>query len=164
MPKMNMNDPYYKLRPEHPTPDDELCTCEKISDIYIAHKLGSNPIHCLNCDGEILPDKLAYDSHVAEEIASWNSVYGSLYRLWLDSGEYEQWARERLLDPGGQVTAQGLALAKRLGGIAKTYYYWFHDRDDILQQICPMCGKELTEKVKSRYLVCNSCLILKITA
>jgi hypothetical protein len=160
MPKMNMNDPYYKLRPEHPTPDDELCTCEKISEIYIAHKLGSNPIHCLNCNGEILPEKLSYSNHVAEEIASWNSVYGSLYRLWLDSGEYEKWAYERLLAPGGQVNKSGLELAKQLSSIVKTYYLWFHDNEEPTPQICPVCGCKLMEKEGCRYSRCDNCLII----
>jgi hypothetical protein len=155
-----MNDPYYKLRPEPPTPDDELCGCTKISEIYIAHKLESNPIHCLKCNGVIPPDKLAYSGHVAEEIAVWNSVYGSLYRLWLNSGEYEIWASERLSDPSGQINTQGLELAKQLGRIAKTYYLWFHEDDENTPQICPLCGSKFIEIEGARYSACNNCLII----
>ena len=34
-----MNDPYFKLRPVPPTPEDELCACEEILEIYLCYKL-----------------------------------------------------------------------------------------------------------------------------
>lgn len=155
-----MGDPYFKLRPEMPTPEDELCKCEQISQLYLAHKLGSNPVYCLLCNGEILPDKLAFDEHLAEAIASWNSVYGSLYRLWLDSSEYEEWARDRLLDPKGQVNSRGMQLARQLSTIAKTYYLWFCESDDTAPKTCPICEGQLVEKQGRKFLACESCLLI----
>ena len=107
-----MNNPYFKLRPQPPTPEAELCACEEISEIYLCNKLGRNPVYCLQCNGGVLPDKPAYGERLAEAIASWNSVSGSLVLLWLDSGEYELWARDRLLDSKGQVNTWGMEISE----------------------------------------------------
>ena len=150
-----MNDPYFKLRPEPPTPEDELCACEKISEIYLCYRLGSNPVYCMECNGEVLPDKLACGERLAEAIAFWNSVSGSLYLLWLHSGEYEQWARDRLLDPRGEVNTRGIEIAKQLGSIAKTYYWWFSESPETAPKACPLCGAELVGKKGSKFLLCE---------
>lgn len=155
-----MDDPYFKLRPEPPTPKGELCDCENISEIYIAHKLGSNPVYCLRCNGEVIPEKLAFGERLAKAIAFWNSVYGYLYGLWLNSGEYEQWARDRLLDPKGQVNSQGMELAKQLGRIVKAYYLWFYESDETVPKACPICGSEFVEREGSKFLFCESCLLI----
>jgi hypothetical protein len=130
-PEKNMKDPYFKLRPSIPTPDEELCKCEEVSELYLACKLGTNPVYCLRCNGEVLPDKLAFEEPLAEEIASWNSVYGSLYQLWLDSGEYEEWGRDRLLDPKGEVNARGMEIVKELSTRVRTYYFWFDGEQEV---------------------------------
>jgi hypothetical protein len=91
-----MNDPYFKLRPQPSTTEDQLCDCKIIKEVYLAHKLGNNPVHCLQCNGEVLPEKLGFGKEIAETVASWNFVYGALYQLWLDSGEYEVRSRDRL--------------------------------------------------------------------
>ncbi|MGD9366841.1 MAG: DUF2310 family Zn-ribbon-containing protein [Desulfobacteraceae bacterium] len=157
---MIMKDPYQKLIPEMPTPDDEVCHCEELKDIYLAHKLGSNPVHCLRCNGEIPPEKLALSGTLADSIASWNSVYGSLYALWLDSGEYENWARDRLLDVKGQVNIDGLDLVKQLDRVAISYYLWFYENDDDVPNACPLCGIALEKSYGIDFLKCRSCKII----
>jgi len=160
MPGSNMKDPYFKLRPGIPTPDDELCKCEEVSELYLAYKLGNNPVHCLRCNGEVLPEKLAFEERLAEAIASWNSVYGSLYQLWLDSGEYEEWARDRLLDPKGEVNSRGMEIVKELSALFRTYYLWFDEAGEATQTTCPICDRELVRKEGSRFLACESCLLI----
>lgn len=155
-----MNDPYFKLRPVPPTPEDELCTCGEISEIYLCSRLGSNPVYCMQCNGEVLPDKLACGARLAEAIAFWNFVSGSLYHLWLDSGEYEQWARDRLLDPEGEVNTRGMEIAKQLGSIAKTYYWWFSEDPETVPKACPLCGAELVREKGSKSLLCEPCLLI----
>lgn len=155
-----MKDIYFKLRPELPTPNDEVCNCSDISDIYIAHKLGNNPIYCLRCNGEIPPEKLAIGEKLIESIASWNSVYGSLYRLWLDSGEYEKWARDCLLDPKGQVNSDGLEIVSELGTIARAYYLWFYENDEPTPKVCPLCNAGLITVEGRKFLMCESCSIV----
>jgi hypothetical protein len=157
---MIMKDPYLKLRPEMPTPDDEICHCEELQEIYLAHKLGNNPVHCLRCNGEIPPEKLALSEKLINSIASWNSVYGSLYALWLDSGEYEDWARDRLLEIKGQVNTDGLNLVKQLDSVAITYYLWFYENNNDVPNSCPFCGNALEQIGGSDFLKCRSCKII----
>ena len=153
-------DIYSKLRPEAPTPSDELCDCEQVSAIYLAHKLGSNPIYCLCCNGEVLPERLAINKKFVEELASWNSNYGALYSLWLDSGEYEGWAFDRLKDPSGQVNRNGIELTKQLSNIIETYYLWFYDSDDGVPEKCPLCDCTFSEGDKDDFLFCKSCRVI----
>ncbi len=155
-----MDDPYFKLRPPSPTPPDELCDCETISEIYLAHKLGSNPVHCLRCNGEVPPERLGFDEKLAEAIAFWNFLYGSLNYLWLDSGEYEQWALDRLLDPKGQVNLRGMELSRQLGSLVRTYYLWFQDSDEAPPETCPVCGAAFLAKEGSLFIVCEPCLLI----
>jgi len=155
-----MDDPYFKLRPEPPTPVEGLCDCQRVAEIYLAHKLRSNPVYCLSCNGQIPPDKLGCGEQLAEDIASWNSVYGALYHLWLDSGEYETWARERLLDPKGQVNLRGMELVGLLDSIAKTYYLWFYESDESAPTTCPLCGAALTAREGCRFAMCENCRVI----
>ena len=155
-----MSDPYYQLRPEPPTPEDERCDCDEILELFLDHCLGSNPLRCLQCGGEVLPDKLGFDQRLAQDIAFWNDVYGALYTLWLNSGEYELWARDRLLDPKGQVNVDGRSVAKQLGRYVKTYYAWLRDHDEAAPRTCPVCGATLVEKKGSSFLVCEPCLVV----
>jgi len=156
-----MNDPYFKLKPISPTPEDELCKCSSFSEMYIAFKLDSNPLYCLECNGEIAPEKIGFSSDLAEQIASWNSTYGSLYLLWLDSGEYENWAKERMLDPNGQVNQIGFDLVKELSGFGSTYYLWFRESYEVENPTkCPICSQKLSEKEGCKFLVCEHCKII----
>jgi predicted nucleic acid-binding Zn ribbon protein len=161
MPLKKMNDPYFKLKPIIPTPEDELCKCSSLNEIYVAFKLGSNPLHCLKCNREIAPEKVGFQDKLSEEIASWNSTYGSLYMLWLDSGEYESWAKERILDQNGQVNQIGFELVKELSKFVKTYYLWFRESyEDESPSNCPICSQELKEKEECNFLVCEHCKII----
>ena len=156
-----MNDPYSKLRPMPPTPDDELCHCVAVSELYIAYKIGTNPIYCLTCNCEVPPERLKFEEQLAESIAFWNSIYGALYQLWLGSGSYEEWSRERLLDPKGEANLDGLRLARKLSSIARTYYLWFSESNDQGETACPVCGREMAEKPPGRFKACEKCMVLK---
>lgn len=107
--------------------------------------LGDNPLCCVKCNGEIAPERIGFDAKLADEIAAWRSVHRSLYCLWLDSGEYEEWAKRQLLDPAGRVNCLGRELASELNEWLRTYFWWFHDTDDDDATHCPICGDELTE-------------------
>jgi hypothetical protein len=155
-----MTDPYNKLRPAPPTPTDELCDCQEVTEIYLAHKLGDNPVHCLICNGEIPPEKLGFGEDIAEQIAYWNKIYGSLYYLWLDSGEYEQWARDRLSDLGGKVNKIGREIVDLLGNTAEAYYLWFQEDPDYNIKMCPLCSGSLLPKKGSQFMVCKNCKII----
>lgn len=156
-----MKDPYFKLKPLPPTPEEEMCNCENLSEIYLAYKLGNNPLHCLECNGEIPPENLGFHEKFAEQIASWNTTFGSLYLLWLDSGEYEDWAKEKMLDANGQVNKDGLNIVQELSKLSKTYYLWFRESyEDPSPSKCPICNRELKTKNNCSFLFCEQCLIL----
>src|SRR3954451_21552589 len=74
-------DPYWRLRPTGPTPDDEVCHCPPVGVVMLRDGLSDNPLFCVASNGEVPPERLGFDARFAEEIASWLSVYDSLYRL-----------------------------------------------------------------------------------
>jgi predicted nucleic acid-binding Zn ribbon protein len=125
--------------------------------------LSDNPLFCVECGGEVPPERVGFDAKFAEEIANWLSTYDSLYRLWLDSGEYEEWATSRLLDPSGQVNTRGREIVSRLNSIVPAYYWWFVDTDageDALLNTCPVCSCELATFESKPFRVCAACRIL----
>jgi hypothetical protein len=152
-------DPYWKLRPAGPTPDDEICRCPMGAGVMLRDGLSHNPLFCVACHGEVPPERLGFDARFAEEIANWLWVYDSLYCLWLDSGEYEAWAAARLADPQGQVNRRGREIVARLSGTVPAYYWWFEDADEPLSK-CPVCSGPLAEYEGRNFRVCAACRIL----
>jgi Zn-ribbon-containing, possibly nucleic-acid-binding protein (DUF2310) len=154
-------DPYWRLRPASPTPDDEICRCPRGAEVMLRDGLTDNPLFCVVCNREVPPERLGFDERFAEEIANWLSVYDSLYRLWLASGEYETWAAARLSDPQGQVNRWGREIVARLNGITPAYYWWFVDTDADADRPsdCPSCSGPLGEVVGKDFRVCTECRI-----
>ena len=156
-------DPYWKLRPRAATPEDEVCHCPLGVGIMLRGCLTENPLFCVECNGEVPPERLGFDARFAETIAFWLSVYESLYSLWLASGEYETWAAESLSDPQGQVNREGREIVERLNAIVPTYYWWFDDaevEEDRRLKECPICNSMLEPYQCRGYRVCESCRIL----
>ena len=150
-------DKYDKLRP---FTDLEICKCKNISGILLLDLLTDNPLHCSVCKNEIEPSLLDLDIELIEEIASWLSVYDALYNLWLNSGEYEDWAKQKLLDKNGEVNKAGMALANKLSEKYPTYYWWFWDTDDGEPELCPNCGSKLQDDLKWGTGNCRKCKII----
>jgi hypothetical protein len=156
-------DPYWRLRPAGPTPDDEICRCPPGAAVVLRDVLTDNPLGCAACNGEVPPERLGFDARFAEEIAHWLSVYDSLYRLWLDSGEYEAWAAARLSDPHGQVNRTGREIVARLNDRVPAFYWWFVDTEaaDAEPPVpCPVCSGPLGEYAGRNLRVCAACRIL----
>ena len=156
-------DPYWQLRPAAPTSDDEVCRCPAGTEVMLRDGLSDNPLFCVACNGEVPPERLGFDARFAEEIANWLSVYESLYRLWLDSGEYETWAAIRLSDPQSQVNRTGREIVARLNELGRAYYWWFVDTNDATVEkpiLCPVCSIQLTEYEGRDLRVCAACRIL----
>jgi len=122
--------------------------------------LTDNPIHCFECKGEIDPERLKLANKEVDAIGSWDQFFSSLYELWLSSGEYEKWAKERLLDKRGQVNIEGIAVAKLLSNQWPTYYWWFYDSDDPIPTKCPNCNKKLDTDTLHGNGKCNDCNIV----
>jgi hypothetical protein len=150
-------DAYSKLRPDS---DIERCECKAFSGLLLVHLLTRNPIHCTTCRKEIDPESLGLDASEVDEIAECFGVYESLYNLWLDSGEYEAFAKEKLIDPKGQVNRAGMAIAQRLSKKWPTFYWWFYDSDDGTPDCCPSCGGALDTSVRWGTGSCVRCRVL----
>ncbi len=85
----------------------------------------------------------------------------ALSALWLDSGEYEGWARRQLENPSGEANANGIEIVTELNKIRRTYYSWFQDNsaaDFAPRGDCPRCGKKLGN-VEGKS-VCEQCNIV----
>jgi hypothetical protein len=154
-------DPYWKLRPEGPTPPDEVCRCPGSPPIVLQDHLSSLPLACLRCNGEVPPERLGFPADLAEKVAFWRSFHRALYTLWLDSGEYEAWAREQLERKDAPVNVRGLGVVEQLNKYRRTYYWWFQGKNDldfVSRPSCPRCGQDLL-RVFDREL-CEPCSIV----
>jgi hypothetical protein len=129
----------------------------------LVDRLTKNPLFCVECNREMPPERLGFDANFAQEIAHWLSVYDSLYRLWLDSGEYEAWAAARLLDALGQVNQAGLEIVRRLNDVVPAFYWWFTDTEaaeEVHRSACPLCSGALTDYEGRNFRACAACHIL----
>ena len=147
---------YDKLRP---LTNIEACECDSVSGLLLVDLLTDNPLHCDFCRNEVDPERLELTTEETESVARWHSMANALYRLWLDSGEYEEYAKVRLLDPNGQVTRDGLKLAEALSARIPTKLWLFSDTDDGTPTHCPICSKELDTNVKWGTGVCANCRV-----
>ena len=147
---------YDRLRPNI---DIETCECEEVSKLLLVYMFTDNPINCFKCRKEIDSERLGLSGEMCDDIARVFNVYGALYNLWLDSGEYELDSKNKLLDKNGQVNINGMKLAKKLSNEWKTYYWWFYDTDDGEPENCPNCSCKLTENVYFGTGICEKCNI-----
>jgi hypothetical protein len=155
------SDPYWKLRPQWPTPEDEICQCADLPPIVLQDHLSSVPLSCLRCNLEVPPERIGFGARLAEAIAHWRGLHRALYILWLDSADYEEWACERLRDPLGRVQLLGLEIVKDLNAHRRAYYWWFEDAsvDDFVPlSKCPRCSGPLA--LLFGCSVCEVCAIM----
>ena len=154
-------DPYSKLRPESATPLEEICQCSDRPPLVLQDHLSALPLACLRCKGEVPPERIGFSTELAERIAFWRNFHRAFITLWLDSAEYESWARKQLEDPTTPVNVRGLDVVEELNNYRRTYYWWFHDNKAESFEPpsdCPRCKRELQEF--SGLLVCNQCSIV----
>ena len=149
-------DAYQKLRP---WTQIEACQCTAIEGLFLIDMLTDNPLHCSACRNEVDPERIALTIEETEQVAAWFSTASALYRLWLDSGEYEDYAKAHLLDPMGQVNRAGLAVAQTLSAKIPTWLWFFHDTDDGEPTHCPVCRAALDTTVKWGAGQCSTCRI-----
>ena len=154
-------DTYRRLRPPPATPVDELCVCPPDTPIKLMAALTFNPIHCLNCNLEVPPERLGFTAKLAEDIASWLLTYGALDALELASGPYESWARAELLDPSSEPNREGLRLAKELSQFRRCYFWFWQpeaaDEGWEPRVTCPVCDEPLGQYNEGifRQLLCE---------
>jgi hypothetical protein len=150
-------DAYLKLRP---FTDIEECGCDSVSSLFLVYRFTPNPIHCVVCGKEVAPERLELTVREVDEIASCFSVFSSLYKLWLDSGEYEVFAKQKLIDPEGQVNRSGMSIAQHLSKKWPTHYWWFYDTEDDIPEHCPSCRGALDTSVSRGIGRCDHCCVM----
>jgi hypothetical protein len=153
---MSLQDAYQRLRP---WTDIERCECASVDSLLLVDLLTDNPIHCGYCRKEIDPERLQLTAKETDDIAQWFSAASALYRLWLHSGEYEQYAKRRLLDPQEQINVDGREIARKLSERIPTRLWFFSDTDDGEPTHCPVCHNPLDKNVKWGTGCCQQCLI-----
>jgi hypothetical protein len=131
--------------------------CASLKGLFLVDLLTDNPLHCDFCRKEVDPERLKLTVEETEAVARWFAAADALYRLWLDSGEYEEYAKARLLDPNGQVNRDGLKVARTLSARVPTRLWFFRDTDDGEPTHCPICGNEIDTDVKWGSGTCHSC-------
>jgi hypothetical protein len=102
-------DPYWKLRPALPPQDDEICASVRSPPIVLQAHLSPNPVSCLLCNLEVSPERIGFSESIAEQLAFWQRFHDCFYFLWLDSGEFEAWAKAQLENPTSEVNKRGLS-------------------------------------------------------
>jgi hypothetical protein len=162
------NDPYRKLRPPPPTPENEICVCTSAIPVLLQPHFSSNPLSCARCNLEVPPEHIGFDEKVADEIAHWQRLYDCFYFLWLDSGEFEQWAVIHLSDPTSSINSRGIELANAISRFHRCYLWWFQDEsadNRIVPTTCPRCMGPLEIRFKGErpqggsLSVCEQCSI-----
>ena len=164
----NDSDPYWKLRPPPPTPQDEICHCADNTPLVLQPHLSPDPISCARCNLEVPPERVGFSATIAEALACWQSFQECFSLLWLDSGEFEQWAAAQLLDPSSAVNTRGVELAVQLSGFRRCYLSWFQREEKcagIRTTECPRCSSRLGARFKGErpqggtLYVCEPCSI-----
>ncbi len=138
---------FAKLLPPEPTPEDEICQHQG-TRIKVMYALSYNPIHCMDCNLEIPLDTLPLSTETIEAIVQWRDIYSAIYLLWLDSGEYEEWAKEQLSSVASTVNVRGRKVQHVLNDVRRCYYMFFQDQSSetyIPLRFCPICGGALQE-------------------
>ena len=158
---------YSKLHPPPETPEDELCSCDGNKPIKLMYALSYNPLCCIDCNLQVVPETLALNLRLVEAIASWRDVMGAIDHLWLDSGAYEAWAKQQLSTIASPVNQQGLVVCKELDAIRRCYYWYFQDESsEDYEPIthCPNCQQELVGYSNGifRQLLCEQCSIITV--
>ena len=148
---------YDRLRPYT---EIERCECSDITGLILVDIFSENPIHCLVCKNEIDPEVLGLSVQMVDKVADWLRVRSGLNSLWLDSEEYESWAREKLLDTNGQVNRDGIEIVEELSKIFPAYYWWFNEDGKHEPEICPLCSEPLTKKFGHGNGECTPCKII----
>ncbi len=149
-------DAYQKLRPRT---EIEACEGNQVPGLLLVDLLTDNPLHCSNCRREVDTERLALTVQETESVAQWFAAASALYRLWLDSGAYEEYAKLQLVDPLGQINVDGVRVAEMLSARVPTRLWFFRDTDDDEPTQCPVCGAALAKDVKWGIGECPSCPI-----
>ncbi|MBA2611888.1 MAG: DUF2310 family Zn-ribbon-containing protein [Bacteroidetes bacterium] len=159
-------DKYSKLRPPKQTPDSEICKCSDTPPIVLQSSLSYNPISCADCNLEVDVNSLDFNNMLIEKIADWRDFHFCFFKLWLDSGEFEIWAKEQLSNPESSVNKRALIIREEIGITRECFYWWFIDNlsagyNSLVK--CPNCSNDLIRrknKFNTDTKICEDCNII----
>jgi predicted nucleic acid-binding Zn ribbon protein len=119
----------------------------------------------MNCNLEVAPATLALSTELMQKMNIWWSIFDAIYRMWLTSGEFEEWAWAQLSDSANRLDQDGLALQRQLNLIRKCYYWYFQDQSAEgyePPEVCPSCRAQLASYTEGTFLqlVCDVCSIV----
>ncbi len=157
--------PYARLGPRPPTPQEDICSCPQSYPLILRSTLSSNPVNCMVCNLEVPPEFFQPGEQLCYRLAEWNRLHDAVYRLWLDSGDYEAWARRELEDLSSHVNQLGLQLLPEMNRLRRTYYWYFQDNiceDYRPLTACPLCHQALQRFPLGTFdwPICEHCLLL----
>lgn len=126
--------------------------------------LGYNPVHCIDCNLEVAPESLDLSEQLAEELAFWDRLYDAIDHLWLDSAEYEEWARNQLCNIKSAVNNRGLILQNKLNKVRRCYFWFFEDTEAEPLFYCPKCNAQFSVYPKGIFpqFICEQCSIVTV--
>jgi hypothetical protein len=67
------------------------------------------------------PERIGFDEALADALASWQQLHDSFDFLWLDSGDFEEWAKMHLRNPLSVVNSRGIELASKVSKFSRCY-------------------------------------------
>jgi predicted nucleic acid-binding Zn ribbon protein len=151
----------------YPIPQDELCSCSPNPPVKLMSALGNHPIHCVNCNLAVPLERLALTESLVNTLVHWQRLYNAIDLLWLDSGEYEEWARQQLSDIHSYINRLGRKAQQELNPIYRCYYWYFQDESasDYTPFIaCPVCGQRLQDYPNGifKQRICEACGIIGV--
>jgi hypothetical protein len=154
-------DAYVKLRERIPPPPEELCNCSSVVSVMFQPHLTANPLVCSACSGEVPPERISLQPDLAEQIGQWASFQAAFETLWLDSREYEDFARSVLEDFNSPLNQRGYSLSQKLDAHIACRYFLFQDEGRnhyVLLESCPRCQGQL--EPTGNWRECRSCKIV----
>lgn len=161
------DDPYLKLRPQPAISSDEQCHCQGHPPIKLMCALNHNPLCCLDCNLEIEPSSVPLPIRLIEPVATWRSSYDAIYRLWVASGDYEDWAKAQLSDITSPINVDGIRLRALIDPVRRCFFWHFQDQSvDSFAPLthCPNCGSRLSAYHRGIFVqyICEQCSIVTV--
>ena len=154
-------DKFVRLKSPKPILDSEICKCVDRPPIVLQSHLTYNPISCADCNLEVRLSQLDFTPDLIDKIADWRNFHDSFYHLWLDSSEYEDWAKEQLSSAESPVNKRGLIIKDKIAANIKCFFWWFVDNSDSNSKPitkCPNCSSDLTKRENKFNVDTNICV------
>ncbi len=139
----------------------EKCNCKSKKEIKLMYAMDKTPFYCMTCNKQMRNSAILKISK-QDNIQNWVKTYDLIYRLWLLSSEYENWAKTELSNINSNLNKIGLEITNT---IQNCYYWFFQDTsgDDFKPILnCPKCGIKMNAIFGKSFNknICTQCKII----